>query len=310
MRATQVALALLALAAAQLTGTLERTAREIAPPTPPRRVVWQYFGEAGDPFVGTYDAEKLLNVDTADAEMTLPENPDHSRYVRMVYADGTPYLCKVPPPPEKAAEESLNKEQAADMAVNFIRSALDGICMYKVSGGWFSYELCYGKSFRQYHEENGKTVVEYFLGRAPPEGHRVASLVPGKYFEEVYRDGSVCDITGRARETQLHFMCASDNAADVVLLTITELSSCVYTVLVHVKALCDHPLLRPHETDVTAITCFTEEPPPGECSASAGPGAWRQPSRRDSLLTPIAAQSSPGSTSLTLQLQWRASWSS
>lgn len=47
---------------------------------------------------------------------------------------------------------------------------LDGVCIFRLTG-WWTYELCFGRHLRQFHEDAEKKVVtvSYFLGLQPDD---------------------------------------------------------------------------------------------------------------------------------------------
>ncbi|NWH78863.1 OS9 protein, partial [Piaya cayana] len=116
---------------------------------------------------------------------------------------------------------------------------------------WWTYEFCYGKHIQQYHVEESEIKGDIlFLGyyqsafdwddeaAKASKQHRLK-----RYHSQSYVNGSRCDLTGRAREAEVRFVCeegASDHIARV-----DEPQSCSYVVTVHTARLCRHPLLRP-----------------------------------------------------------------
>jgi len=42
-------------------------------------------------------------------------------------------------------------------------SGLEGSCFYRVEG-WWTYEFCYRKAVKQFHQENGVNTAEFVLG--------------------------------------------------------------------------------------------------------------------------------------------------
>lgn len=58
------------------------------------------------------------------------------------------------------------------------------------------------------------------------------------YYEVVYDDGTVCDLTGEPRRTTVHYVCQPDGRGEVYELK--ETSSCEYEVIVLTALLCPH----------------------------------------------------------------------
>jgi protein OS-9 len=52
---------------------------------------------------------------------------------------------------------------AAQKTPSQLLAPLDTLCMYRAED-WWTYELCFGKSVRQFHKEGDRVVSEYVLG--------------------------------------------------------------------------------------------------------------------------------------------------
>ncbi|NWW88818.1 OS9 protein, partial [Rhynochetos jubatus] len=116
---------------------------------------------------------------------------------------------------------------------------------------WWTYEFCYGKHIQQYHmEESGIKGDILFLGyyqsafnwdnetAKASKQHRLK-----RYHSQSYVNGSQCDLTGRAREAEVRFLC-EEGAGDYIA-RVDELQSCSYVLTVHTARICHHPFLRP-----------------------------------------------------------------
>ncbi|NXO49132.1 OS9 protein, partial [Aramus guarauna] len=64
-----------------------------------------------------------------------------------------------------------------------------------------------------------------------------------RYHSQNYVNGSRCDLTGRARETEVRFLC-EEGAGDYIA-RVDEPQSCSYILTVHTTRICHHPFLRP-----------------------------------------------------------------
>jgi len=147
-------------------------------------------------------------------------------------------------------------------------SALDKNCI-KANQGWWTYELCYGKRVRQYHEErtrNKKTslvetkiTVDYTLGKAKKPQKLSLQTFSGKkgsnYVEETYDQGTLCDITEEPRMITVRYKCMIDSKV-VTVKPPDEVSSCIYTMDVAVPALCEHPDFKTHHKPASEIVCY------------------------------------------------------
>ena len=74
------------------------------------------------------------------------------------------------------------------------------------------------------------------------------------YFSQEYRDGTVCDVTGEARSTEVRFQC-SPNTQDQILF-LKETTTCKYLMVISTPRLCHHPDFKTAETAAYPIQCY------------------------------------------------------
>ncbi|KAL8136958.1 hypothetical protein V2J09_002959, partial [Rumex salicifolius] len=133
--------------------------------------------------------------------------------------------------------------------------------------GWWAYEFCYHQKLRQLHFEDEKVVQEFTLGVFDPDAtaeynqklsdvstlkdprSKDASL---RYHAHQYTNGTICDLTGRPRETEVRFVCSEPRA---MISSITELSTCKYALTVHAPTLCKHPMFQEERPVWHIINC-------------------------------------------------------
>ena len=122
---------------------------------------------------------------------------------------------------------------------------------------YWTYELCHGKSFRQYHEDKepgGDTEIkagqDYYLGKysatqptddAGQNEDNVIQLEGDKYryYEVLYDEGTLCDLTLVPRRITVQYVCHKAGRGD--LYQIKETSTCEYTAVILIAELCSHP---------------------------------------------------------------------
>ena len=142
---------------------------------------------------------------------------------------------------------------------------------------WWAYELCIGRWIRQFHEEKGAVVAEFFLGRAQhafvndfvgtyrvkyADGMRnirrqlelakLDSAVVQHYscrsavgaedraphiVDTLYSSGTVCDQTKQPRVSQVVFVC--EEAQFPVVFNMTETKTCSYKFHIVGPAVCE-----------------------------------------------------------------------
>lgn len=62
----------------------------------------------------------------------------------------------------------------------------------------------------------------------------------GPFLREVYVDGDKCDLTGDARRAEVRYVCQEESST-VSIVSITEVVTCSYIVVVSAPKLCKHP---------------------------------------------------------------------
>lgn len=111
--------------------------------------------------------------------------------------------------------------------------------------GWWMYEVCVGKSIRQYHvagpEEAAKNNVEFYLGKSKSSATwKLNDIVDdGKQFKSlsiIYGDGTACDLTGKPRQSEVEFRCWNFNIDQIT--ATNEAATCEYKIQIHTPKLC------------------------------------------------------------------------
>ncbi|XP_075239247.1 uncharacterized protein LOC142334808 isoform X3 [Convolutriloba macropyga] len=149
----------------------------------------------------------------------------------------------------------------------------------QVNQGWWTYEFCFGTQITQFHAE-GKSAsgsrstasgssMTLSLGHFSHETvwdnetfsvEELRSRQTIRYHSQYYRNGSKCELTGAARETQVKFYCAPQ-----LKISINEPSTCNYVVVVNTPVLCDLPVFKKmedKEQHFERIACVPNVPIP------------------------------------------------
>jgi len=140
----------------------------------------------------------------------------------------------------------------ADDLVYSLLAPLHQNCLRKI-GSWWTYEVCAGKRVRQYHRENGGTLIEHMLGiydkatnvrnRRNPSTSKSNNGTESEndgFLTEIYTKGSVCDITQKPREATVLYRC-SELEKFTVIESVVESAPCTYTINILTPLLCSHP---------------------------------------------------------------------
>ncbi|PWA25900.1 hypothetical protein CCH79_00001531 [Gambusia affinis] len=160
-------------------------------------------------------------------------------------------------------------------------------CSYRIESYW-TYEVCHGKHVRQYHEEKETgqkiSVQEYYLGNMDQrsqsadtdqdeerENAKAASqtevstkniegqLTP--YYSVEMGYGTPCTLKQNLpRSTSVLYVCHPEAKHEI--LSIAEVTTCEYEVVVLTPLLCTHPKYRFKSSPVNAIFCQALEGSP------------------------------------------------
>ncbi|ESO08691.1 hypothetical protein HELRODRAFT_184040 [Helobdella robusta] len=164
------------------------------------------------------------------------------------------YQCTLPEViDEKTRLKNEEQFSSASLELEYLRPLLDDdICTYrplKVQ------EYYLGKYSREkYKKDLEKARKDRDEGKsiAHPKKKKVLG-VEYPYYEVVYEDGSVCDLTGQPRRSHIQFICYSGGSNEIYELK--ETSSCEYEIVVLTKHLCQHPSYGPRKSEVHTIDC-------------------------------------------------------
>lgn len=197
-----------------------------------------------------YDGS-LTDEDESHSDDDLPEN---SLVLSSKY--GQLYQCSIPSVPAKDHSKDQSENVSAESVVKLLSPMKDGPCLFYTKG-WWSYEFCYGREVKQYHFENGAIQGETIsLGKFESdynwekteewEASTNTKLKKRKHHSQYYVNGSLCDLTGDSRKTEVRFKCDEDlKGADMdVIGEIEEPSSCTYLFTVSTIRICSHPRFR------------------------------------------------------------------
>ncbi|NXR18353.1 OS9 protein, partial [Cinclus mexicanus] len=162
------------------------------------------------------------------------------------------YECRLPPaavgpPPGPPRDPRLyNGSGVAEL----LRPMGTAPCLLKTKD-WWTYEFCYGKHIQQYHLEESEIkgdilVLGYYQSAFDWDDETAKASKQHqlrRYHSQSYVNGSRCDLTGRAREAEVRFLC-EEGAGDYIA-RVDEPQSCSYVLTVHTTRICHHPFLRP-----------------------------------------------------------------
>ncbi|KAG7241633.1 hypothetical protein INR49_025409 [Caranx melampygus] len=197
-----------------------------------------------------------------DAEFTLPTSGalySEDDFVIMTTTEKEKYKCLLPS--LTAGEEDNDKEYSGPgpgelLEPLFKRSS----CSYRIESYW-TYEVCHGKHIRQYHEEKETgqkiSVQEYFLGNLAEKSQSTETEHRGSAHSLLLAgngNGTPCVLKqNQPRSTSVLYVCHPEAKHEI--LSVAEVTTCEYEVVVLTPLLCAHPKYRFKSSPVNAIFC-------------------------------------------------------
>uniref|UniRef100_A0AAQ5Y2E8 Endoplasmic reticulum lectin n=1 Tax=Amphiprion ocellaris TaxID=80972 RepID=A0AAQ5Y2E8_AMPOC len=213
------------------------------------------------------------------AEFTLPATGalyNEDDFVIMTTTEKEKYKCLLPS--LTAGEEDDEKEYSGPSPGELLDPLFKrSSCSYRIESYW-TYEVCHGKHIRQYHEEKETgqkiSVQEYFLGNmaqksqsTEPSEYQAEEAenvkpVPTKniegqltpYYSLEMGNGTPCVLKqDQPRSTSVLYVCHPEAKHEI--LSVAEVTTCEYEVVVLTPLLCAHPKYRFKSSPVNAIFC-------------------------------------------------------
>uniref|UniRef100_A0A3Q3BE45 Endoplasmic reticulum lectin n=1 Tax=Kryptolebias marmoratus TaxID=37003 RepID=A0A3Q3BE45_KRYMA len=204
------------------------------------------------------------------AEFTLPASGALYReddFVIMTTTEKEKYKCLLPS--LTSGEEDDKKGYTGPSPGELLDPLFKrSSCSYRIESYW-TYEVCHGKHIRQYHEEKETgqkiSVQEYFLGNMAQRSQSVhtknieGQLTP--YYSVEMGNGTPCVLKqNEPRSTSVLYVCHPEAKHEI--LSVAEVTTCEYEVVVLTPLLCAHPKYRFKTSPVNAIFCQALEGSP------------------------------------------------
>ncbi|KAL4237569.1 hypothetical protein ACF0H5_002283 [Mactra antiquata] len=252
---------------------------------------WSVITIVNAKFYNPFADEDLFSINWAgsiDIDALKKEKGD-LEIVPIQTNDNEHYFCVIPE--SRSSIDSATKHTYNGPTPEELMDGLftQSACSYRIESYW-TYELCHGKHLRQYHEDKElglkkPELKEYYLGKMPlqssitkaakteetedddkvgpttvKETHPSQEILSIKldgidlpYFSVNFTHGSVCDVTGKPRISNIMYVCQLTGRGEIYQLK--ETSSCEYSVIVLTSALCQHPAFKPKDPPVSKINC-------------------------------------------------------
>uniref|UniRef100_A0A8C5E9Y5 Endoplasmic reticulum lectin n=1 Tax=Gouania willdenowi TaxID=441366 RepID=A0A8C5E9Y5_GOUWI len=207
------------------------------------------------------------------SEFTLPSAGvlySEDDFVIMTTAEKEKYKCLLPSltAGDKGNEKVYGGPSPGELLEPLFKRSS---CSYRIESYW-TYEVCHGKHIRQYHEEKETgqkiSIQEYFLGNLATKSHSTetgeANImgIPTKniegqltpYYSLEMGNGTPCVLKqNEPRSTSVLYVCHPEAKHEI--LSVAEVTTCEYEVVVLTPLLCAHPKYRFKSSPVNAIFC-------------------------------------------------------
>ena len=189
---------------------------------------------------------------------------------------------------DKSSEIGDVGEGTSSRSIQSLLLPLKQSC-FRLQDGWWMYELCLNSHLRQFHvqevktsdRENGKSsqheLVQIHIlgknnnggagnrvnnGRKGEDGDEHRNIVKDGdlvAYQELYTDGELCKITGKNRESIIHFVCIGRDVTESKLMSVEETGTCQYKAVFHTPYLCQHRLFKNVESKSVILNCRQKE---------------------------------------------------
>uniref|UniRef100_A0A3B4B660 Endoplasmic reticulum lectin n=1 Tax=Periophthalmus magnuspinnatus TaxID=409849 RepID=A0A3B4B660_9GOBI len=205
----------------------------------------------------TFTDEIPFKITWPGSEFTLPTSGalyNEEDYVIMTTTEQEKYKCLLPS--LTSGDEDDEKDYKGLTAGELLDPLFKrSSCSYRIESYW-TYEVCHGKYVRQYHEEKEtgqvSIISEYFLGNMVPTKNIEGQLTP--YYSVDMGNGTPCTLKQNLpRSTSVLYVCHPEAKHEI--LSVAEVTTCEYEVVVLTPLLCDHPKYRFKTSPVNAIFC-------------------------------------------------------
>ncbi|XP_004077256.1 endoplasmic reticulum lectin 1 [Oryzias latipes] len=198
-------------------------------------------------------------------------------FVIMTTAEKEKYKCLLPS--LAFGEEDDGKNYSGPSPYELLEPLFKrSSCSYRIESYW-TYEVCHGKHIRQYHEEKETgqkmSVQEYYLGKMIQRSNSAETVeemeddkaarkkevstknIEGQltpYYSMEMGNGTPCSLKqNEPRSTSILYVCHPEAKHEI--LSVAEVTTCEYEVVVLTPLLCAHPKYRFKSSPVNAIFC-------------------------------------------------------
>ncbi|EGT57596.1 hypothetical protein CAEBREN_32256 [Caenorhabditis brenneri] len=215
----------------------------------------------------TSDSTIIKNPPPLEEETQKFNNELSDEYVRIMSKNNERFVCKLP---HIEADEQKAVDYSGPSAGKILETMLyrEKMCSFLIDVYW-TYQVCHGRYVIQYHEDKhvaGVDRTDFYLGNfdaaltasehSKPQTRRIENE-DYPYYSVTYNHGTTCDVTGKPRVTDVVYICVEK--VQHKILSVTEVSSCHYEIVIMTDLLCRHPEYQLSEKKDHKILCWNED---------------------------------------------------
>eukprot|EP00108_Taenia_solium_P000593 TsM_000304100 transcript=TsM_000304100 gene=TsM_000304100 len=208
-------------------------------------------------FASTDNDSPIYNIKIKKESVKLSEV--QGNHFEVVSVTGQQFSCTVPNVTKQNEYPDLAPKNTSDDIQNVFASWNMSSCLNWFAG-WWTYELCIGREILQYHKDKDVVLASTSLGSFAKDfdwgqAEKSDLQVRNRYHSQFYDQGSICDVTGKPRSTEVQFSCQY-YAPTPTIIEVSEVATCSYVVRVVSADLCIIPALTPwQELKPSDIVC-------------------------------------------------------
>lgn len=178
---------------------------------------------------------------------------------------GQQFICPLPSHTDEEERETPEQKHfniSSGLVADVLSASFFVQECIRKKAGWWTYELCYEKSLKQFHQEDANTIGVVLslgsFGGVSEVPSFVAKADQPLYLEQQFTGGSICDITGKPRKASVRYFCDELlPTSEAYIESVDERASCEYLLVVKCGSLCKLKEFLPVDRPRTSlnITC-------------------------------------------------------
>ncbi|ETP19307.1 hypothetical protein, variant 1 [Phytophthora nicotianae CJ01A1] len=140
---------------------------------------------------------------------------------------------------KRAKEKLLASTAEMERKAEIVRKELEGRCLF-AAAGWWTYEVCYEKEVRQFHQEPDRSrPSDWSMGVYVPDTQDTDTGYASTDVVQYYAGGQHCDENGELRSTKVVYTCCKSRPKELSVEKVDEPALCTYLITVCVPSLCE-----------------------------------------------------------------------